>query len=309
MSRLTRSSLVLIVLLAIALHSAAIVSAQDVFPTNTPVPTRTPTPSRTLSLPTGTIFVNVPIAPDEANNGDGFEITGVVIERTLNTVERVSITVRNTGDATLSGVGWYLLTPAYITAPDSWRFAAFTAPAESIGGLPPGESITLDLPGPGADGGLMGEYLLSTWVHRAETDGTTRHADGLGFAQPLVVGPPLFLTVDHVDLIPVPESESDHLLFVSFTLRNYTPQYAEIGYSYAVAAPDAERPWEEGVFSLPYRALIMLPGSTLNVTTRERITLPAGAQFAVTGYLQQNLEGSFQFRSSYLFPDLIGAAG
>jgi hypothetical protein len=304
---MNRSPLFLIALLAIAFCGTAIVSAQDIFATNTPVPTRTPMPSRTLSLPTGTIFVNVPIPEAEAGNGDGFEITGVLIERTLNTVERVSITVRSTGDAALSGLGWYLLTPAYITAPDAWRFAAFTAPTVRIPALPPGETLTLDLPGPGTDSPLMGEYLLSAWVHRAESDGTTRHADGLGFAQPLVIGPPLFLTIDHVDLVPPAEGESEHLLFVSFTLRNYTPQYAEIGYSYAIAAPETERPWEQGIFSLPYRTLIMLPGSTLNVTTRERISLPPGEQFSVTGYLQQNVSGSPQFRSSYLFPDLIGA--
>ena len=48
-----------------------------------------------------------------------------------------------------------------------------------------------------------------------------------------MVGPPLFLTVDHVDLVPIPGGADDaRIVYVTLTLRNYSPQYAEIAYSY-----------------------------------------------------------------------------
>ncbi|MDZ4768026.1 MAG: hypothetical protein SGJ24_02770 [Chloroflexota bacterium] len=300
----TRFSAGLGIVIAAALMTAPIALAQDPLVTNTPQPTRT-----AAAIPTGTIFVDVPITEAQESDGDGFEIVALTIERTLNAIERVSLTVENTSDTALSGVGWYVLAPAYIED-EPWRFASYIAPVELVTRLPVGETVTLTFDGPDAEAALLGEYSLSGWIHRADADGSTRHADGVGFALPIVVGPPLFLTVDHVDLVPIPGGADDaRIVYVTLTLRNYSPQYAEIAYSYALTEPGTEKPWEDGVFSYPYQSLILLPGTELTVTTRDILTLPRDASLQAIGYLQQNLDGDYEFRSSYTFPDRVGAVG
>jgi hypothetical protein len=296
--------LTLIAATAIACTGALVRAQEQPFITNTPRPTATVTPAPTM--PTGTIFVTVPMTDAQRADGSGIEIVDMTLERSLNTLEAVTLTLENTTDAPLDGVSWYVLAPSYVIE-EPWRQAAYIAPIELVSGLAPGEVRAVRLPPP-ADASLIGEYTISGWVHLAEADGTTRHSDGLGFERPIVVGPPLFLTIDTIDLVPVSTGASgEHTVYVTMTLRNYSPQFAEIAYSYALAAPDAERPWEDGIFALPYQSFIMLPGSQITLTSRDRVILPDGQTFAATGYLQQNLDGEYEFRSSYRFHQAIRA--
>lgn len=293
-----------LIIVVLALYSAQAL-AQEPLVTNTP----SPTPSAQPTLPTGTIFITVPMTEAQETDGIGLEIDNLEIERTLNTIERVIITARNTSDAPVSGAAWFVLAPAYIQD-EPWRQAAYIAPIELITDLAPGETVELAFGPAPESANLIGEYKLSGWLHTALPDGTTQHADGLGFEVPIVVGPPLFLTVDHVELAPAATGAADEqLVFVTFTLRNYTPQFAEVAFSYSLAKPGEERPWETGIFSSAYQSLILLPGSTLTLTARDVLALPAGETLQATGYLQQNENGTYVYRSSYTFPTPIGAAG
>jgi hypothetical protein len=288
------------------------VTAQDLA-TNTPVPTLAPTATEVTVEPEATIEatsesqVSVPIDDSIRNDGNGFEIVDIQIERTSHAIEQVAITIENIGEEPLDGVGWYLLAPSYIVE-ESWRFAAYVAPVELVTELEPGEQATLTFDGPDID--LSGEYKLSGWVHRVNEDGTTSHADGVGYDIPLVIGPDLFLTVDSVEWYPAPDAdEGEYLLYVTFTLRNYTALPAEIAYSFTLATPDEDAPWETGVLSLPFESLILLPNSELELTTRDVTALPADEELEIVGYLQENVEGTLTFRSSYIYPTLIEIAG
>ncbi|MCK6577358.1 MAG: hypothetical protein L6Q98_04560 [Anaerolineae bacterium] len=288
------------------------VSAQELF-TNTPSatasldPGATPTPG-VPPIPSGAILIDVPIPDALRQDGAGFEIVAMSVERTLHTIERVTLTIENTGESSLGSAAWYLLTPAWVTE-DAWKYASYTAPTQIIEDLPQGEQVVLNFLGP--TDGLIGEFKLSGWVHRLNEDGTTSHADGIGFDIPIVLGPPLFLTVDHVEIFPVPGGTVDQqVVYVTMTLRNYSPQFAEVAYSFSLALPGTEKPWENGIFNLPYQSLILLPGSEVQLTTRDILSALPAEGVEVTGFLQQNIRGTYEFRSSYLFPvTVLAVAG
>lgn len=306
-----KQRLILIAVLMLVSVMASGVMAQDLS-TNTPVPTVTPAPAETMAAPeatveaTGETEVTVPIDESILNDGNGFEIVDIKIERTSHTIEQVSITVENISDEPLDGVGWYLLAPSTIVN-EPWRFAVYVAPVELITELEAGEQATITFTGPDID--LTGEYKLSAWVHRVNEDGTTTHADGVGYDVPLVIGPDLFLTVDTVELFPAPDAEGEYLLYVTVTLRNYTDLPAEIAYSYSLANPGDAAPWETGLFSLPFQSLILLPDSNLTLTSRSIVAIPNDETLEIVGYLQENVEGTLTFRSSYASPTLIELNG
>ncbi|MBK8020515.1 MAG: hypothetical protein IPK19_03565 [Chloroflexi bacterium] len=280
------------------------IRAQELI-TNTPSPAEQSDATATPGVPpiaAGTIAVDVPILESLLNDGDGLEIMGISLERTLHTLERVVITVENRADAPLDGAAWFLLTPAYITE-EEWKYAAYTAPTQLFEDLEPGEQVMLNFLGP--TDGLLGEFKLSGWVHRVNADGTTSHADGVGYDAPLVIGPPLFMTVRDAEIYPVSGSAGEQILYVTMTLRNYSPQFAEVAYSFSLAQPGVEKPWENGLFNKPYQSLILLPGSELELTTRDVLEGLPDEPLEISAFLQQNIRGTYEFRSSDVFHQTV----
>ncbi len=298
-----RRVLILCLAFVTTLSSSYFASAQDLV-TNTPT---VEAEAIATAIPngdsiSGTIVVDIPIDDTEKINGDGFEIIAMRITRTAHVLQAVTLTIQNISDEELTGISWYLLTPSYITE-EPWRFAEYIAPVELLNILAPGEIKEITFTGP--DDTLAGEYTLSTWVHRVNANGTTTHADGAGYNVPIIIGPPLFVTVDHVDVFPAPDDQS--YVFVTMTLRNYSPQFVEVAYSYSLAEPSIEKPWEDGLFSLPYHSLILLPGEDLVITTRDILPVPEG-EFEVIGYLQENTNGEYSFQNNDVYFNLITRA-
>ncbi|MBE2271188.1 MAG: hypothetical protein IAE80_23340 [Anaerolinea sp.] len=273
-------------------------SAPTLF-TNTPtVGTATSTVTPT-ALPTesSSELVNVELLDRATFDGQRFQITAMYFERTPNALLSVSVTVKNISDLPASGVVWYLLAPpGVIDAP--WTQAIYTAESLPIVDLTAQETRTFTFGAP--EGDVVGEFSLSAWVHQTEADGSSIHSDGVGYGGTVLIVPSVYMNVQHVDYLPTETGET--LVFVTMRLYNFNPLATEVGYSYTLAAPDDPTPWETGVFTLPFQSIMLLPGQTLNVTTRDLILLPKDEDLQVIGWLQERVGDEMQFRNNDPYP-------
>jgi len=293
-------------LFAVALILAIVViiplSAQET-PTTAPLlftntPTRfigegvEPTPAPV----TGAEVVTVVMPERVTFEGQKFQIVEFEFEKTANTLQSISITVQNISDLPASGRVWYLLAPPGVTE-DPWTQAIFTAEEQSITDLTAQETRTFTFDAPSSE--VVGEFSISAWVHQTESDGSSLHADGVGYEPTIVLASSVYLSVEYVDYLPTETGET--LVFVTMNLQNFSDEMTEVGYSYTLAKPDDPTPWETGAFTLPFQSVMLMPGQSLHVTTRNVVTL-ADENLQVIGWLQERVGDEMQFRNNDPYP-------
>lgn len=296
-----RLKLILIILVILGLGVLIPLSAQDA-PTTTPplltnTPTRSITPeeSPTVEPSADDEWVTVELPERVTFDGQRFQIVGLQLERTDHTLNSVTISVQNISDLPASGTVWYLLAPPESDEP--WNDAVYASPAQEIVDLTAQEVRSFTFAAPPAE--VIGDVRVSAWVHQKEPGGASIHADGVGYDQTLTIAPDVFLQVAHVDYVPQDSGET--LVFVTLRVRNFTDAVTEVAYSYTLARPDDETPWETGTFVLPFQPLLLLPRQELYITTRDLVTLPDD-DLQVIGWLQQRVDGEMQFRNNDPYP-------
>ncbi|NDJ61267.1 MAG: hypothetical protein GYB67_09090 [Chloroflexi bacterium] len=247
-------------------------------------------------------LIDVPLGEREPQAGQNLQITAFNFQRTGHAIDRITVEIRNLTEATQSGRAWYLLSPP--GAGDPWSQAVYISPEQPVEALPAGETAVIIFDSPTLP--LAGDYNLSAWAHQIDaSSGESNHADGVIYPTSLFIGPPLFLEIDYVDLIPTDEGEQ--IVYVTFTIRNNTVDVLDIAYSYSISQPDDTTPWVTGAFTLPFQEMRLEPGAQRTLTLRNVIALPAG-EFIVNGWLHQFVGDQLEFQSSFEFPQSIQIA-
>ncbi len=215
----------------------------------------------------------------------------IVVSETRHRLEAVTVTVQNVTDSPQNGYVWYILSEP--GNPQPWVAPAYMAPEQAFEGLGPGQAVSLSFAGP--DVQLTGQYGLSVWVHQLNASGEREHADGAAYGEVIVLEPPLFLAFDHLDVITQSPAlaPGESLVFATLTIRNNTELMMDLGYSLSISPPDDQTNWERAVFVRPFQFLILKPGQSITVTTRDAVALPDGV-FGVHGWLHRMVDGQQQ---------------
>ncbi|NDJ62505.1 MAG: hypothetical protein GYB67_15360 [Chloroflexi bacterium] len=217
--------------------------------------------------------VIIPVAAP--TDDQALKLAAITVVERPDALDAVTITVRNVTSRPQSGVMWYVLTPndapIGLGAP-----AAYTATRESIDALPPGEALTVTLPGPAA--ALIGAYRLSVWAHhRGGADGGLTHSDGVTDPRVITLGPALALTIDAV-ATTFADDDLTSLIDVGLTVINNIPQTATVGLSYTIhAAGTADAGGDQtAVFTLPLNFVTVPPVEARAGVYSAAVPLPDG---------------------------------
>lgn len=238
--------------------------------------------------------VNVP-------QGDSFpeqtlRFTRFTYHSSTHELAEVELEVENVTTETQRGVVWYILAPP--GDPEPWRTAVFSAPEQTVE-VEPGQRVTVTLPPPDADT-PEGEYHLSAWAHGIRAD-QRFHSDGAGAPQNVFLGPEYSFRIIEV----AQTSASDPILSVTFYARNNMSQPITLEMSYTLSTPNVGRPWENALYTLPFKETQLDPGEEYVVTYRDAVTLPDG-DYQLIGWLHQALPGQETVEiARYVYPELI----
>ncbi len=242
---------------------------------------------RTVNVPQGQSFTTQTL-----------RLTRFNYTKTSHELLSVELEVENVTTTPQSGLVWYILAPE--GDPEPWRTAAYTAPEQSIN-IDAGQRITLTFAAPDEDT-PEGEYTLSVWVHGI-TDGQRFHSDGAGAPEMLFVGGDYSFRITEIEQEQTATGEN--LLIVTFYSRNNTEMPIDLEMSYTLSEPNAERPWENALYTLPFKETQLDSGEAFVVTYRDVVDLPEG-EYQLIGWLHQNVRGQESVEiARYIFPELI----
>lgn len=312
MKKWTQASLLLVlwlVLLAFLAFISSVAAPSLAQGDDTPVPTATAASDNTLAgePPLAGEPVMVTVDMPAVADGDGvLRISGLEIQKTEYSLDKVLLSVRNVSSDMVNGWGWYFLSAP--DEPEPWNHYNYVSPEQPVVALESGATAILEFSGPDAEALLMGEYRLSLWLHYEDAAGGERvHADGFSYDTPLVIGPgPLFIVVDEARVVPSQtETEGAMAVNVRFFIYNMQPNEGEIGISYSVALPDDLTPWATGVFNMPFKYFTVRAMQKYTISYQHTMVLPQGTPLQVTGWLHEVVDGVSQHHASNIYSELI----
>ncbi|MBE2272192.1 MAG: hypothetical protein IAE80_28415 [Anaerolinea sp.] len=244
------------------------------------------------------LLVSVNVPQGETFPAQTLRLTSFTYTRTSHELLTVELEVENVTSARQTGAVWYILAPD--GDPEPWRTAAYTAPEQAVD-LEPGTRVKLSFAAPSA-ATPEGEYRLSAWVHGV-TDGQRFHSDGAGAPDLLYVGPSYSFRITGVEQTQT--AEGQELLSVTFYTRDNTMTPLTVEMSYTLALPGNPRPWENALFTLPFKQRRLDPGEPFVVTYRDVIDLPAG-EYQLVGWLHERVSDQETVEiARFVFPELI----